>query len=216
MLFIIMRLVDGTDLRALIDAQGQIDPLRAARIVRQVGAALDAAHARGMLHPRHQALECPDRTARPRVPDRLRPRKAGFCGRRADPRPDDRRSRRVRRRYRAASPASLRCSRRHLAPGCRCSRASPGSRRSPGTSGPRALPHRRPAADPQDGARSSGAFDAVGQRRWRRTGPAISVRRRSCAGRRRRPAGRDTRSRIGRRHRRGGSGLRSDGDGDGA
>ena len=49
-LFIIMRLVDGTDLRALIDAQGQIDPLRAARIVRQVGAALDAAHARGMLH----------------------------------------------------------------------------------------------------------------------------------------------------------------------
>ena len=49
-LFISMRLVEGTDLRALIDAQGQIDPVRAARIVRQVGAALDAAHTRGMLH----------------------------------------------------------------------------------------------------------------------------------------------------------------------
>ena len=49
-LFIMMRLVEGTDLRAVIDAQGDVEPLRAARIVRQVGAALDAAHARGMLH----------------------------------------------------------------------------------------------------------------------------------------------------------------------
>jgi pSer/pThr/pTyr-binding forkhead associated (FHA) protein len=49
-LFITMRLVKGTDLRALIAAEGSIEPLRAARIVRQVGAALDAAHARGMLH----------------------------------------------------------------------------------------------------------------------------------------------------------------------
>ena len=49
-LFIMMRLVEGTDLRALIAAEGRIEPLRAARIIRQVGAALDAAHARGMLH----------------------------------------------------------------------------------------------------------------------------------------------------------------------
>jgi tRNA A-37 threonylcarbamoyl transferase component Bud32 len=49
-LYIMMRLVDGTDLRALIAAEGPLEPLRAARIVRQVGAALDAAHARGMLH----------------------------------------------------------------------------------------------------------------------------------------------------------------------
>jgi pSer/pThr/pTyr-binding forkhead associated (FHA) protein len=49
-LYISMRLVVGTDLRALIAAEGRIEPLRAARIVRQVGAALDAAHARGMLH----------------------------------------------------------------------------------------------------------------------------------------------------------------------
>jgi pSer/pThr/pTyr-binding forkhead associated (FHA) protein/predicted Ser/Thr protein kinase len=49
-LFIMMRLVEGTDLRARIAAEGRIEPLRATRIVRQVGAALDAAHARGMLH----------------------------------------------------------------------------------------------------------------------------------------------------------------------
>ena len=49
-LFITMRLVKGTDLRALIDARGPIKPPQAARIVRQVGAALDAAHSRGMLH----------------------------------------------------------------------------------------------------------------------------------------------------------------------
>jgi pSer/pThr/pTyr-binding forkhead associated (FHA) protein len=49
-LFIMMRLVEGTDLRALIAADGPIEPLRASRIVRQVGAALDAAHARKMLH----------------------------------------------------------------------------------------------------------------------------------------------------------------------
>ncbi len=49
-LYITMRLVDGTDLRALIAGEGRIEPLRAARIVRQVAAALDAAHARGMIH----------------------------------------------------------------------------------------------------------------------------------------------------------------------
>jgi serine/threonine protein kinase len=50
LLYITMRLVDGTDLRALIAAEGRLDPLRAAHIVRQMGAGLDAAHARGMLH----------------------------------------------------------------------------------------------------------------------------------------------------------------------
>jgi serine/threonine protein kinase len=49
-LYIMMRLVEGTDLRALIAAQAGLEPLRVARIVRQVGLALDAAHARGMLH----------------------------------------------------------------------------------------------------------------------------------------------------------------------
>jgi len=50
LLFITMRLVEGTDMRTLITARGRIEPLRAARIVRQVGAALDAVHAQGMLH----------------------------------------------------------------------------------------------------------------------------------------------------------------------
>jgi pSer/pThr/pTyr-binding forkhead associated (FHA) protein/tRNA A-37 threonylcarbamoyl transferase component Bud32 len=49
-LYIMMRLVEGTDLRAVIETGGRLEPLRAARIVRQVGAALDAAHACGMLH----------------------------------------------------------------------------------------------------------------------------------------------------------------------
>ena len=49
-LYLTMRLVEGTDLRSLIAQEGRLDPLRAARIVRAVGAALDAAHARGMLH----------------------------------------------------------------------------------------------------------------------------------------------------------------------
>jgi pSer/pThr/pTyr-binding forkhead associated (FHA) protein len=49
-LYILMRLVEGTDLGELIDSQSPVEPLRAARIVQQVGAALDAAHARGVLH----------------------------------------------------------------------------------------------------------------------------------------------------------------------
>ena len=49
-LYIMMRLVEGTDMRTLIADRGALDPLRAARIVQQVGGALDAAHSRGMLH----------------------------------------------------------------------------------------------------------------------------------------------------------------------
>src|ERR1044072_5860820 len=49
-LFIVMRYVDGPDLRALVRAEGHLDPERAARIVAQVGGALDAAHAHGLVH----------------------------------------------------------------------------------------------------------------------------------------------------------------------
>lgn len=49
-LFLTMRLVRGTDLRALIATREPIDPLRVARIVRQVGSGLDAAHKRGLVH----------------------------------------------------------------------------------------------------------------------------------------------------------------------
>ena len=50
LLFIAMRYVDGTDLRALIDRDGRLAPERAAEMIRQVGAALDAAHAKGLVH----------------------------------------------------------------------------------------------------------------------------------------------------------------------
>ncbi len=49
-LFIVMRFIDGPDLRALIRAQGRLDPERAAHIVAQLGSALDAAHAHGLVH----------------------------------------------------------------------------------------------------------------------------------------------------------------------
>src|SRR4051795_4487237 len=49
-LYISMRWVDGWDLRQLIPAQGALEPARAAHIVAQMGAALDAAHERGLVH----------------------------------------------------------------------------------------------------------------------------------------------------------------------
>src|SRR3954452_24427905 len=49
-LFIVMRYVDDPDLRALVRAEGRLDPERAASIVAQVGGALDAAHRHGLVH----------------------------------------------------------------------------------------------------------------------------------------------------------------------
>jgi serine/threonine protein kinase len=49
-LFIEMRWVEGSDLRAEIDQRGRIEPRRAAEIIAQVGGALDAAHALGLVH----------------------------------------------------------------------------------------------------------------------------------------------------------------------
>jgi hypothetical protein len=49
-LYIAMRYVEGSDLRTLVRAESRLAPERAARIVSQVGAALDAAHARGIVH----------------------------------------------------------------------------------------------------------------------------------------------------------------------
>jgi YVTN family beta-propeller protein len=49
-LYLIMRYVEGTDLRALIDAEGVLRPDRAAGIVAQVAAALSAAHRRDLIH----------------------------------------------------------------------------------------------------------------------------------------------------------------------
>lgn len=49
-LYVTMRYVEGTDLREMIAAQGAIDPRVATRISAQIGDALDAAHARGLVH----------------------------------------------------------------------------------------------------------------------------------------------------------------------
>ncbi len=49
-LFIAMRWVTGTDLKALLRREGAVEPSRAVALVEQVAAALDAAHERGLVH----------------------------------------------------------------------------------------------------------------------------------------------------------------------
>src|SRR5262249_53557136 len=49
-LFIAMRYVEGTDLKGLIREFGPLDPATAISILRQVAGALDAAHAKGLVH----------------------------------------------------------------------------------------------------------------------------------------------------------------------
>ena len=48
--YLVMRLVRGTDLHRLVQAEGRLRPARAAPIVAQVASALDAAHASGLVH----------------------------------------------------------------------------------------------------------------------------------------------------------------------
>ncbi|HKF80641.1 MAG TPA: serine/threonine-protein kinase [Thermoleophilaceae bacterium] len=50
LLYLVMRFIEGIDLRALIDSEGALDPRRAARIVGQLAEALGAAHRRGLIH----------------------------------------------------------------------------------------------------------------------------------------------------------------------
>lgn len=50
LLFIAMRFVRGTDLRSLMKQEGPLDLHRAVRVLEQVAAALDAAHAEGLVH----------------------------------------------------------------------------------------------------------------------------------------------------------------------
>ncbi|PRC41636.1 serine/threonine protein kinase, partial [Mycobacterium sp. ITM-2017-0098] len=50
LLFVDMRMIDGTDLRRVLKEQGAMSPARATAIVRQIAAALDAAHQAGIMH----------------------------------------------------------------------------------------------------------------------------------------------------------------------
>ncbi len=50
LLFIAMRLVDGIDLAELLGHAGALEPTRVARVIGQVAGALDASHARGLVH----------------------------------------------------------------------------------------------------------------------------------------------------------------------
>jgi RecA/RadA recombinase len=49
-LYLAMRFVDGTDLRTLLEREGPLSAERALELLRQVAAALDAAHARDLVH----------------------------------------------------------------------------------------------------------------------------------------------------------------------
>ena len=49
-LYVDMRLIDGKDLAAILKRYGPLTPPRAVAIIRQIGAALDAAHAAGVTH----------------------------------------------------------------------------------------------------------------------------------------------------------------------
>jgi class 3 adenylate cyclase/tRNA A-37 threonylcarbamoyl transferase component Bud32/tetratricopeptide (TPR) repeat protein len=50
LLYLSMRYIQGTDLKSLLAQEGTLDPARISAIVRQVAAALDAAHAKGLIH----------------------------------------------------------------------------------------------------------------------------------------------------------------------
>lgn len=49
-LFLVTQFVDGTDLAELVRQRGPLEPATAVRLITQVGAALDAAHAKGLVH----------------------------------------------------------------------------------------------------------------------------------------------------------------------
>lgn len=49
-LYLVMQYIEGTDLRALISERGRVDPLTTTTLLSQIAGALDAAHAKGLVH----------------------------------------------------------------------------------------------------------------------------------------------------------------------
>src|SRR5439155_11573893 len=49
-MYLVMRYVEGSDLKTLLRREGRLDPARAVAICAQIAAALDAAHAKGLVH----------------------------------------------------------------------------------------------------------------------------------------------------------------------
>src|SRR3984885_3861655 len=49
-LYVAMRMIEGSDVAKMISGYGPLSPPRAGAVVRQIGSALDAAHAAGILH----------------------------------------------------------------------------------------------------------------------------------------------------------------------
>ena len=64
-LYIVMRLVEGADVATLVARQGALGPVRVLHILEQIGDALDAAHAAGLVHrdvsPRNILVAAGDR-----------------------------------------------------------------------------------------------------------------------------------------------------------
>jgi DNA-binding NarL/FixJ family response regulator len=50
LLYVTMRFVEGTDLRAILEAESPLEPVRAVGLVAQVAGALDVAHRHGLVH----------------------------------------------------------------------------------------------------------------------------------------------------------------------
>src|SRR5438477_5899411 len=50
LLYIAMRLIEGRDLKSLIEQEGPLEAERTASMISQVASALDAAHAKGLIH----------------------------------------------------------------------------------------------------------------------------------------------------------------------
>jgi serine/threonine protein kinase len=63
-LFLAMRFVDGDNLRAIVEHAGPLAAERAAAMIAQVAAALDAAHTRGLVHRDVKPATC---SSRPRT-----------------------------------------------------------------------------------------------------------------------------------------------------